>query len=114
MKALVTAIYAGIVFGGCPVVSAQTAVPGVAIYDSTQIAFDRYQIIRRLSVEGPRSSFSVPAQSDVAGAMRALMDEATRAGADGVVNVQCMTRSDNLLRPAGHYCYGNAIKLKTP
>jgi uncharacterized protein YbjQ (UPF0145 family) len=83
----------------------------VAIYDSTEIALDRYTVIKRLGVQNRRSAFYIRSSRDVETATRALLDEAARLGADALVNLHCLAQSD---RPdgAGYYCYGNAIKLK--
>jgi len=83
----------------------------VAIYDSTQIALDSYTVIKRLGVQDWRSAFSIRAYNDAAAATAALRSEAERLGADGLVNLHCLGRSD---RPngVGYYCYANAIKVK--
>jgi hypothetical protein len=92
---------------------AQTAVSDpVPVYDSTQIALGHYTVIKRLWVEGWRSAFWVPAYRDEAGAKRALLKEAANLGADAVVNLHCLGRTDALFNPSGYYCYGNAIKLR--
>jgi hypothetical protein len=90
--------------------AAQTR-PAVPVYDSTQVALDRYTVIRRLGVQGWRSGYYIPSYADAATAVEALLEEAARLGADGLVNLYCLDRSDRL-RGAGYYCYGNAIKLK--
>ncbi len=86
----------------------QRAVP---IYDSTQIALDRYTVIERLGVQGWRSGYYIESYRDAATAAEALVARAAHLGADGLVNVYCLDRSDRL-KGEGYYCYGNAIKLK--
>ena len=83
----------------------------VAIYDSTQIALDSYTVIKRLGVQDWRSAFSIRAYNDAAAATAALLSEAERLGADGLVNLHCLGHGD---RPngVGYYCYANAIKVK--
>lgn len=83
------------------------------VYDSTQIALDRYTVIRRLPVDGWRSAFGVPGHRDEAGARRALLNAAAGLGADGVINLHCLGQTDALFNPSGYYCYGNAIRLKS-
>jgi hypothetical protein len=96
-----------------PTSIAQTAVTDpVPVYDSTQIALGRYTVVKRLWVEGWRSAFWVPAYRDEAGARRALLNEAANLGADAVINLHCLGRTDALFNPSGYYCYGNAIKLR--
>jgi uncharacterized protein YbjQ (UPF0145 family) len=85
--------------------------PAVPVYDSTQVALDRYTVIRRLGVQGWQSGYSIPSHRDATSAAEALLEEAARLGADGLVNLYCVNRSDRL-RGEGHYCYGSAIKLK--
>lgn len=84
----------------------------VPIYDSTQIALERYVVVRRLGVEGWQSAFRIRGHGDLDGAQRALLTEAARFGADGVVNVTCFDQTDRIFNPAGFFCYGNAIKIK--
>ena len=85
--------------------------PPVPIYDSTQIALDRYTVVKRLGVQGWRSGYYIESYRDVATAAEALLAQAAQLGADGLVNVYCLDRSDRL-KGDGYYCYGNAIKLK--
>lgn len=83
----------------------------VVIYDSTQIALDRYTVIERLGVQDRKSAFFIRSYRDVGAATDALLAEAARAGADGLVNLHCLGQSDQP-NGVGYYCYGNAIKLK--
>jgi hypothetical protein len=90
--------------------AAQTR-PAVPVYDSTEVALERYTVVRRLGVQGWRSGYYIPSYADATSAAEALLEEAARLGADGLVNLYCLDRSDRL-RGEGYYCYGNAIKLK--
>ena len=113
MKLLCAASVAAIL--GCASVCASAQSDStrmLPVYDSTQLALDSYTVIRRIWVEGWRSSFGVPHHRDEKAARGALLDEATRAGADAVVNVYCLGQTDALFNPAGYYCYGNAIRFK--
>ena len=87
------------------------AQPAVAVYDATQIALDRYTVIKRLGVQGWRSGYYIPSYANATSAAQALLEEAARLGADGIVNLYCLNRSDRF-RGEGYYCYGNAVKLK--
>ena len=80
----------------------------VKVYAAGTIAPSRYTVIDRLWVARWRTAFDVPSQADATAAARELLDEAARAGGDGVVNLHCLA----LGKDAGHYCYGNVIKLK--
>ena len=93
--------------------AARAAVPDpFPVYDSTQIALGSYIVIKRLWVEGWRSALGVPHYRDEKAARAALLDEAARVGADAVVNLFCLGRTDALFNPTGYYCYGNAIRFK--
>ena len=84
----------------------------VHVYDSTQLAFDRYTVVKRLWVQDWRSAFSVGAQPTELRARQALLDEARRLGADGVINLTCFDQTDRIFSPSGYFCYGNAIRVK--
>lgn len=91
---------------------AQSRVDAVPVYDSTEIAFDRYTVIRRLGVEGSGSAFRVPGHRDLASARAALVNEAASIGADGVINLHCLSQTDALFNPSGYFCHGNAIRVR--
>ncbi len=92
--------------------AAQPDVGTVRVYDSAEIAFDRYVVLKRLWVEGWRSAFRIQGHRTPEAARQALMSEAARLGADGVVNLSCFDRDDSIFWGRGHYCYGSAIRLK--
>jgi hypothetical protein len=92
-------------------VSAQSA-GTVPIYDATQVAIDRYTVIARLGVQDSQSAFRIRGHSDLESAQRALVSDAARRGADGVINLTCFDQTDRIFNPAGYYCYGNAIKIR--
>lgn len=92
---------------------AQSSQPdAVALYDSTQLALDRYTVIKRLGVDDWRSAFRMRGHGDLMTAQKALVAEAARLGADGVINLTCFDQTDRIFNPAGYFCYGNAIKIK--
>jgi hypothetical protein len=94
-------------------VSAQSTGAGtVPVYDATQLALDRYTVIARLGVEGWESAFRIRGYGDLESARQALVSDAARRGADGVINLTCFDQTDRIFKPAGYYCYGNAIKIR--
>lgn len=82
------------------------------VYDATQLAFDRYVLVKRVGIDGWRSAFNIPGHPDLASATQAVLSEAAQVGADGVINLTCFDQTDAVFKPAGYYCYGNAIRLK--
>jgi uncharacterized protein YbjQ (UPF0145 family) len=81
----------------------------VRIYDAGELTLDRYTVIKRIWAGTWRASFWVPNHSDPAGAIEALTAEAADAGADGVVNLHCLS---DTAWDGRYFCYGLAIKLK--
>lgn len=108
MKAMMSAVLVCACAGALAQAAESDAVP---VYDSTQIALDRYTVIRRLGVQSWQSAFWIRSYRDAASARQALVNEAARLGADGVINLHCLDQTDRLFRHAGHFCYGNAIRL---
>jgi hypothetical protein len=92
--------------------AAHAAGQGVPVYDATQIALDRYTVVKRVGVQDWQSAFRIPGHRDLESAQQAIVNEAARAGADGVINLTCFDQTDRIFNPAGYFCYGNAIKLK--
>lgn len=92
--------------------SQPAAVSAVPVYDSTQIALDRYSVVKRIGIDDWRSAFRIGGHGDLESAQRAVLNEAGRVGADGVINLTCLDQTDRILNPAGYFCYGNAIRLK--
>ena len=81
------------------------------VFDATELTPDRYTVVRRLWVETARSAFWIPAHSDSGAAIAALADQATRLGADAVINLTCLN-DQRAWRNRGYFCYGVAIKLR--
>jgi hypothetical protein len=92
------------------VAAAQGGAPRV--YKVGEITLDRYTVIERIWVDSLRSAFWVPTHADERAAIEAVMSEAARLGADGVVNLHCLNASGGFPPLAGQFCYANAIKLK--
>lgn len=84
----------------------------VPVYDATQVALDRYVVVKRIGVEGWRSALGIPGHRDLAAAQQAVVAEAARVGAEAVTNLVCFDKTDGIINPRGYYCYGNAIRLK--
>jgi hypothetical protein len=89
------------------------AAPEVPIYDPTQVALNGYTVVERVGVQGWRAAFGIPGHATLEDARSAVLADAARAGADGVTDLVCMSRTDSLFKPSGYYCYANAIRLKT-
>jgi hypothetical protein len=107
-------ILLGVILTSSACAFAQPAIPrdSVPVYDSTEIAFDRYTVIKRLWVDSWKSAMWIRGYRDEPSAKRALLDEAKALGADAVVNLYCLGQTDAVLKPRGYYCYGNAVRLK--
>jgi hypothetical protein len=103
----VTAVSPGL--AGVAAAAEQGRVP---VYDATQVAFDRYVVVKRVGIDDWRSAFRIKGHADLAAATQAVLNEAARVGADGVTNLMCFDQTDALFNPAGYFCYGNAIRLK--
>ena len=90
---------------------AQTAGPVVPIYDATQLAMDRFTVVKRIGVQDWSSAFWIRGHRDLETAQHAIVNEAARVGADGVINLTCFGQTDRIFNPAGYFCYGNAIRI---
>ena len=91
------------------------AAPGSAaprIYQVGEITPDRYAVIERIWVDSLRTAFWVPTHADQRAAIEAVVSEAARLGADGIVNLHCLNDGGGFFGRAGYFCYANAIKLK--
>lgn len=84
----------------------------ITVYDSTQLALHRYTVVKRIGVEGWESAFRIRGHATLDAARQALLNEAARVGADGLINLTCFDQTDRIFKPAGYFCYGNAIKVK--
>lgn len=112
LRALLIAAMSAALGALSPLAAAQSTAAAVRIYDATELPFDGYAVIERLGVEGRESAFRIRGHADLAAARAALVNEATRLGADGVMNVICFDQTDRLYNPAGFYCYGSAIRIR--
>jgi len=82
----------------------------VKVFDATQLAFDRYTVVKRIWTGTWRSAFWVATHDDAADAIAALTSKAADAGATGVINLHCLNDTGGW--GSGYFCYGLAIKLK--
>ena len=82
------------------------------IYKVGEITLDRYTVIERIWVGSLNTASWLPTHADEPSAIEAVMSEAARLGADGVVNLHCLNDKGGLPPLMGHFCYANAIKLK--
>ena len=84
----------------------------ITVYDSTQLALHRYTVVKRIGLEGWESAFRIRGHETLDAARQALLNEAARVGADGLINVTCFDQTDGMFKPQGYFCYGNAIRVK--
>lgn len=84
----------------------------VPVYDATQVALDRYVVVKRIGIGDRRSALGIPGQETLDAAKDAVLREAARIGADGVVNLTCFDQTDRLFKPGGYFCYANAVRVK--
>ena len=84
----------------------------IVVYDSTQLALHRYTVVKRIGLEKWESAFRIRGHETLDAARQALLNEAARVGADGLINVTCFDQTDRIFKPAGYFCYGNAIRVK--
>ena len=109
-KSIVAAL---LVCGLCEGAAAATATPAaVTVYDTTQLALGSYVVVERIGIQRWTSAFGISGHVSEDAARSAVLAQAARAGADGVINLKCMSQTDRLFKPAGYYCYANAIRLK--
>jgi hypothetical protein len=85
--------------------------PPFRVYDAGELPPERYTVVKRIWAGTWRASFWVPTRIELADAIENLTAQAVDAGADGVVNLHCLSDpgSNN-----EYFCYGLAIKLKPP
>ena len=107
-----TCVAAMVAFSAGAAWAQSTSPDAVPVYDATEVAHARYTVLKRLWVEDWKSAFRVGGRSDEAGARRVLLNEAAALGADAVVNLYCLDKTDGMFNPAGYFCYGNAVRIK--
>ena len=116
MRAKQSSVLAVILLSGVAMPQAVGAEPtgaAVQIYEAGDLAPDRYTVVKRLWVESWQSAFRVPTHEASGAAIAALQKEAAAAGANGIVNLNCLNgRGGWFSGKDAYFCYGNAIKLK--
>ena len=82
----------------------------VKVFDATQLTFDRYTVLKRIWTDTWRTMFWISTYDEQADAVKALLSKAADAGADAVINLECLNDRGGWSR--GYFCYALAIKLK--
>jgi hypothetical protein len=118
MRSLVSVIVAGsacVLCTGSAFAQNDARPPALRSYTFGEIAFGRYEVVARLPADSWRSAFSVPTYPSEEQAVAALQTEATRLGADGLLNVSCLDQGRptwwSSTQPA-FLCYGIAIRAR--
>ena len=85
------------------------------IYALGEISVSRYEVVGRPWVDSWRSAFWLPTFPSQEQAIAALQTEASRRGADGLLNVNCLDQGrwtwSSKTEPA-FLCYGIAIRVR--
>ena len=111
-RRIVMQLLIAITIGAAPGLEAAAQGGALRVYQVGEITPDRYRVTERIWVDSLRSAFWVPTHADQRAAIEAVLAEAARLGADGVVNLHCLNDSGGFPSVSGHFCYANAIKLK--
>ncbi len=85
--------------------------PEVKIYKLGDPNTNQYEVVSRPWVDSWRSAFWVPTYPSEEQAIAALQTEATRGGADALMNVTCLNQGRPNTEPA-ILCYGIGIRLR--
>lgn len=88
----------------------------VKIYEPAQLAQNQYQLVRYLPVDSWRTALWLPTYASQAQGFASLQAEASRLGANGLINVSCRDQGSfkgfSSSEPA-LLCYGNAIRVRS-
>ena len=82
----------------------------VKVFDATELALDRYTVVKRIWTQTWRSAFWVSSYDNASDAIAALTSKAADEGANGVIDLNCLNDTGGWV--SGYFCYGLAIKLK--
>jgi hypothetical protein len=90
--------------------------PELRIYTFGEITMSRYEAVGRLPADSWRTAFWLPTFPNEKQAIAALQTEATKLGADGLLNVSCLDQGRSKwwlssTEPA-FLCYGIAIRVR--
>lgn len=93
----------------------QRPAPALRIYTFGEIAISRYEVVGRLPADSWRTAFWLPTFPNQEQATVTLQTEATKLGADGLLNVSCLDQGrgkwSSSAEPA-FLCYGIAIRVR--
>ena len=92
----------------------QRPASALRIYTFGEITMSRYEAVGRLPADSWRTAFWLPTFPNQEQAIAALQTEATKLGADGLLNVSCLDQGRSKwwssTAPA-FLCYGIAIRV---
>jgi uncharacterized protein YbjQ (UPF0145 family) len=103
---------------GCataPPAGSERAAADVKVYQGNNLPPDQYDVVRRLWVDSWRSSLLIPSYPSEADAIVSLQTEASRWGADGLINVMCRDQGPSTWSSSASpriVCYANAIRVR--
>ena len=109
---------AACVLSGCasnPQNGGESRASEVEVYEPAQLAQDQYELVRYLPVDSWRTAFWLPTYSSQDEGIASLQAEATRLGANGLINVSCLDQGNSIWswsREPAILCYGNAIRVR--
>jgi len=109
---------AACVLSGCasnPQNGGESRATEVKIYEPAQLAQGQYELVRYLPVDSWRTAFLLPTYSSQAEGIASLQADATRLGANGLINVSCLDQGSSIWswsREPSVLCYGNAIRMR--
>ena len=106
------------VLSGCasaPENGVETQAAQVKVYESDQLAQSQYEGVRYLWVDSWRTAFWLPSAASEAEGIALLQAEASRLGANGLINVSCTDQGHFMWsssREPSILCYGHAIRVR--
>lgn len=104
-------LFACAAVSGAVVADEAVRTPPVRVFDATELSINQYIVVRRIWADTSRVAFDVPKFADAGDAVQALVAEASKAGADGLIDVHCLNARHGQ-GPNAYFCQGNAIRLK--
>ena len=108
---MVAVMLAGALFVPTAQAESETGSAPIRVFDATELSMNQYTVIRRIWADHWRSAFDVPKFADAGDAVQSLVAEASKAGADGLIDVHCLNARRGQ-GPDAFFCQGNAIRLK--
>jgi len=106
-----------VVLGGCasaPPANVERQAADVKVYGPSELSTNQYDVVSRIWVDSWRTAWRLPTYPSEEEAIASLRAEAARLGADGLVNVGCLTDAPGAFSRSepGVLCYANAIRLR--